>query len=270
MGITWPCVEHEALINIALADTRAHIVCPYNRTSLPPRVLADAARTHPILAWGCHRRDSPSYGDPRAVAAAFDPPLSALPDDAEVVVINTITGPRTARQLVHGSVRGSGCRRSGSPTSGSRSTSWPPTPSCTLAAADCFDLEGRKLPGGPGRRRGPDHRPHCRPPPPSALRHRSRAIRRPPGRRPGARTPHRRWHQRAGLLPAQLTEPHPHGGRSSSPADIEQRVGLASSRQLAILGAGPALMHTLATDQYRRRSTAQAWSLPVARRTRPG
>ena len=38
---------------------------------------------------------------PRAVAAAFDPPLSALPDDAEVVVINTITGPRTARQLVH-------------------------------------------------------------------------------------------------------------------------------------------------------------------------
>jgi anti-sigma regulatory factor (Ser/Thr protein kinase) len=35
------------------------------------------------------------------VAAAFDPPLSALPDDAEVVVINTITGPRTARQLVH-------------------------------------------------------------------------------------------------------------------------------------------------------------------------
>ena len=35
------------------------------------------------------------------MAAAFDPPLSALPDDAEVVVINTITGPRTARQLAH-------------------------------------------------------------------------------------------------------------------------------------------------------------------------
>jgi anti-sigma regulatory factor (Ser/Thr protein kinase) len=95
------CVEHEALINVALADVPAHIVCPYDRTNLPPRVLADAARAHPTLAWGCHRRDSPSYGDPRAVAAAFDPPLSALPDDAEVVVVNTITGPRTARQLAH-------------------------------------------------------------------------------------------------------------------------------------------------------------------------
>jgi anti-sigma regulatory factor (Ser/Thr protein kinase) len=95
------CVEHEALINIALAHCPAHVVCPYDRTNLHSRVLADAARTHPTLAWGCHRCESPSYGDPGAVAAAFDPPLSALPDDAEVVVINTATGPRTARQLAH-------------------------------------------------------------------------------------------------------------------------------------------------------------------------
>jgi anti-sigma regulatory factor (Ser/Thr protein kinase) len=95
------CVEHEALINVALGDAPAHVVCPYDRTNLRARVLADAARTHPILAWGGQRRDSPSYGDPRAVAAAFDPPLSALPDDAEVVVVNTTTGPRTARQLAH-------------------------------------------------------------------------------------------------------------------------------------------------------------------------
>jgi anti-sigma regulatory factor (Ser/Thr protein kinase) len=95
------CVEHEALINLALADAPAHIVCPYDRTNLHPRVLTDAARTHPTLAWRGQRRDSPSYGDPHAVAAAFDPPLSALPDDAEVVVVNTTTGPRTARQLAH-------------------------------------------------------------------------------------------------------------------------------------------------------------------------
>jgi anti-sigma regulatory factor (Ser/Thr protein kinase) len=95
------CAEHEALVNLALARTGAHIVCPYDATHLSPHVLTDAARTHPILARAGERGPSPSYEDPGTAAAAFDPPLTAPPEDSEIVVINTVTGPRTARRVAY-------------------------------------------------------------------------------------------------------------------------------------------------------------------------
>jgi anti-sigma regulatory factor (Ser/Thr protein kinase) len=107
---TWPgrtdheypaCAEHEALVNLALADTLAHILCPFDLAGLPPPVLADAERTHPTVIWRDQRRASPSYADPHAGARLFDRPLSPAPEDAEILVVNTITGPRTARRFAY-------------------------------------------------------------------------------------------------------------------------------------------------------------------------
>jgi len=108
--VVWPertdqeypaCVEHEALVNVALADTSAHVLCPYDAVALPPFVLADAARTHPTVISDGRRSPSPSYADPHASAALADGPLTPPPDDAEIVVVNTITGPRTVRRVAY-------------------------------------------------------------------------------------------------------------------------------------------------------------------------
>jgi anti-sigma regulatory factor (Ser/Thr protein kinase) len=95
------CVEHEALVNVALADAPADILCPYDAVALPRSVLTDGARNHPTLTWGDERRDSPSYEGFSVATIYPDQPLSAPPDDAEMVVVNPITGPRTARHLAY-------------------------------------------------------------------------------------------------------------------------------------------------------------------------
>ncbi len=95
------CAEHEALINVALGPLPAYIQCPYDTTRLPTSVLTDATRTHPTLAAGAERWTSPAYADPGMIASSFDQPLSAVPPDAEFVVIGPETGARRARELVH-------------------------------------------------------------------------------------------------------------------------------------------------------------------------
>jgi anti-sigma regulatory factor (Ser/Thr protein kinase) len=95
------CAEHEALINVALADAPAYILCPYDVRRLGRDVLTDATRTHPMLAAGGDRWDSPAYTDPVAVAAWFDRPPEPAPSDADVLVIAPTTGPHTARRFVH-------------------------------------------------------------------------------------------------------------------------------------------------------------------------
>jgi anti-sigma regulatory factor (Ser/Thr protein kinase) len=95
------CAEHEALVNVALAGAPADILCPYDAARLPPRVLSDAARTHPTTIQGDERRASPVYTDPAATAESFDQPLSAPPEEAEIVVVNAITGPRTIRRFAY-------------------------------------------------------------------------------------------------------------------------------------------------------------------------
>ena len=108
--VAWPmrtdeeypaCVEHEVLVNVALADVPAHVLCPYDAAHLPPFVLSDAARTHPTMVRDGARSASASYADPGATTASADPPPPPPPDDAEIVVVNTITGPRTVRRVAH-------------------------------------------------------------------------------------------------------------------------------------------------------------------------
>lgn len=69
------CVQHEALINLALADRPAAILCPYDARRLAPQVLSDALRTHPVVVQAGVRRGSNRYAQPEAVVAAFNRPL---------------------------------------------------------------------------------------------------------------------------------------------------------------------------------------------------
>jgi anti-sigma regulatory factor (Ser/Thr protein kinase) len=92
------CAEHEALINVALGEAPAYILCPYDVRRLEREWLTDATRTHPTLAADGDRWESPAYTDPVALAAYFDQAPEPAPD---VLVIGPTTGPSTARRFVH-------------------------------------------------------------------------------------------------------------------------------------------------------------------------
>ncbi len=94
-------LQHEALINVALADHTATILCPYDRRGLDGAALADARRTHPVLAAGNRREHSSDYADPRAIA---DASLTALPEQPEwwgdMLVFSSASDLRVIRQFV--------------------------------------------------------------------------------------------------------------------------------------------------------------------------
>ncbi|HEY6422652.1 MAG TPA: sensor histidine kinase [Pseudonocardiaceae bacterium] len=104
-------VQHEALINVALADQAATILCPYDLQGLDDDALADARRTHPILLEGDQWEASDDYTDPRAVA---DESLRSLPDPPEwwgdMLVFNSSGDLRAVRQFVEGLALRSGLR----------------------------------------------------------------------------------------------------------------------------------------------------------------
>ncbi|MGE3285279.1 MAG: anti-sigma factor RsbA family regulatory protein [Pseudonocardia sp.] len=95
------CAEHEALINLALHDAPASVLCPYDTTGLDNGRIQDAARTHPVLIEGGRRWHSLDYADPAAVAATFDRPLPPAPSDADIQVVGGPVGPAQARRFVH-------------------------------------------------------------------------------------------------------------------------------------------------------------------------
>lgn len=97
------CVQHEALVNVALAGREATLLCPYDTRHLEPTALLDATRTHPVLVEGGHRCVSPSFHDPLRLAAAFDVPLGQPPDTAnvEMMVFDANIGARGVRRFVH-------------------------------------------------------------------------------------------------------------------------------------------------------------------------
>jgi anti-sigma regulatory factor (Ser/Thr protein kinase) len=74
--------RHESLINLALADADADILCPYDVRALTPEVVADAARTHPLLLSGGRLDASPGYTGPLTVPVSCDRPLPSPPHDA--------------------------------------------------------------------------------------------------------------------------------------------------------------------------------------------
>lgn len=73
-------LQHEALINLAMADQQATILCPYDRKGLDAQALADARTTHPVLIEGELQKVSSDYRDPRAVASASFRSLPVQPE----------------------------------------------------------------------------------------------------------------------------------------------------------------------------------------------
>ncbi|MER8220673.1 sensor histidine kinase [Streptomyces sp. NPDC094143] len=76
--------RHEALINLAFARRDATILCPYE-TALPEPVLAQAGRTHPVIAGSGGYRPSPAHADPHEVCRDCDTPL---PEPADATVLH--------------------------------------------------------------------------------------------------------------------------------------------------------------------------------------
>jgi len=93
-----PCVQHEALINLALADRPVSIICPYDQ-SLSPAALAFAERTHPVLVSSGSRRRSPSYTDPAKVVAMVNRPLPE-PSRVDERLVFDLQGLAGVRRLV--------------------------------------------------------------------------------------------------------------------------------------------------------------------------
>ncbi|WP_208114296.1 sensor histidine kinase [Actinomycetospora succinea] len=96
-------VQHEALINTALGDRPATVLCPYDTSALAPAVIADAHRTHPVLVEGGVTTSSACYADPAGFAQFMSGPLGDDDEDAdlgETLVVDAPTGPRTVRLAV--------------------------------------------------------------------------------------------------------------------------------------------------------------------------
>jgi anti-sigma regulatory factor (Ser/Thr protein kinase) len=78
------CQRHEALLNLAFADSAPwRLLCPYDTTTLPSDVLEEAHRSHPVIVDGDEERPSRIYRDLAEVAAPFDWPLAEPPPTAE-------------------------------------------------------------------------------------------------------------------------------------------------------------------------------------------
>jgi len=69
------CVQHEALINLAFAGRAVTILCPYDAGSLRPRVLSDAAATHPLLIDDEGEQHSVGYA-PEHIRQTYDQALA--------------------------------------------------------------------------------------------------------------------------------------------------------------------------------------------------
>ncbi|MFB4306393.1 anti-sigma factor RsbA family regulatory protein [Actinomadura sp. GTD37] len=65
-------VRYESLINVVFRDSEARALCPYDTATLPPRVLAEARRTHPLLLAPGHDGANDEYIDPVTFGSGCD------------------------------------------------------------------------------------------------------------------------------------------------------------------------------------------------------
>jgi anti-sigma regulatory factor (Ser/Thr protein kinase) len=99
------CMQHEAMINSVFDDAQASILCAYHVHDLEPEVLADAARTHPVLVNAGQRQDSRAYTPPRAVMELFNRPLPAAPTHAALMVFDNVDDLLELRNFVDKAAR---------------------------------------------------------------------------------------------------------------------------------------------------------------------
>lgn len=82
------CRLHESLLNVAFDEvgTEFRLLCPYDASTLPGEVLADAARTHPVVG---STDDNPAYAGHAGALMEFERPLPEPPADAELIGFGT-------------------------------------------------------------------------------------------------------------------------------------------------------------------------------------
>ncbi|TDB89571.1 sensor histidine kinase [Actinomadura sp. 7K534] len=99
-------IRYESLINVVFASSGARALCPYDTATLPPRVVAEAKRTHPLLLSSGHEDLNHEYVDPVTFGTACDRgPRTGRPRDAEYLpvggadlhVLRVFVGERAAR-----------------------------------------------------------------------------------------------------------------------------------------------------------------------------
>ena len=93
------CERHEALLNVAFADPRFWLLCPYDTGTLPSAVLDEARRNHPFVSDGATAARSDRFPGGEALAVPF---AVALPDPPPEALSTAITRGtlREIRQLV--------------------------------------------------------------------------------------------------------------------------------------------------------------------------
>lgn len=77
-AIEWS--RFEAVINVALAGSPAQMMCGYDSRSVPAAIVAEARRTHPVLAVGPSHQPSDAFADPAAYYAECNRDLPPHPD----------------------------------------------------------------------------------------------------------------------------------------------------------------------------------------------
>lgn len=100
------CVQHEALLNQAFADWEAIILCPYAADELTEDVLADAARTHPVVVSSSQVTRSAEYAPEQAVRDRA--PLPDAPGTASSTTVRGADdiGPARTEATRHGAAAG--------------------------------------------------------------------------------------------------------------------------------------------------------------------
>jgi anti-sigma regulatory factor (Ser/Thr protein kinase) len=104
-------IRGDALINLALAGTRASVLCPFDAASLPARIIAGAQQTHPeYLASDPNAAGSRQAHVPWQIPAGYDDPLPPPPATAESLSYDNDLS--VVRGLVERHARRSGLGRS--------------------------------------------------------------------------------------------------------------------------------------------------------------
>lgn len=67
------CQHHERLLNLAFADSKLFLVCPYDTSALAPEVIAEARRSHPLIGDHQPQHCNGYVGDENACALLAEP-----------------------------------------------------------------------------------------------------------------------------------------------------------------------------------------------------
>jgi anti-sigma regulatory factor (Ser/Thr protein kinase) len=105
------CVQHEALINVALGDSPVTILCPYDTTTLAAHVLTEARKTHPVLIEYGDWSRSYSYAEPIGLAQSFNVPLPEATGSTDTLIFRAADGTQGVRGFVAEQARGCGLAR---------------------------------------------------------------------------------------------------------------------------------------------------------------